>query len=92
MILQYTNKSVQYRRVVSGHSEPCLKSVGHMTNELLKFKNVNKSFKIVRDVNQQQQKVCAMCVYAIELATTNFESVSGLLNLTNLICHYVDGP
>ena len=28
---------VQYRRVVSGHSEPCLKSLGHMTKELLKF-------------------------------------------------------
>ena len=24
-------KGVQYRRVVSGHSEPSLKSVGHMT-------------------------------------------------------------
>ena len=35
-------KGVQYRRVVSGHSEPCLSPVGHMTNELLKFKNVNK--------------------------------------------------
>jgi hypothetical protein len=31
-------KGVQYRRVVSGHSEPCLKSVGHMTKELLIFK------------------------------------------------------
>jgi hypothetical protein len=47
-------KGVQYRRAVSGHYEPCLKSVGHMTKELLKFKYCNKSFKIVRDVNQQK--------------------------------------
>jgi hypothetical protein len=30
-------KGVQYRRVVSGHSEPCLSQVGHMTKELWKF-------------------------------------------------------
>ena len=35
-------KGVQYKRVVIGHSEPLLKSLGHMTNELLKFKHVNK--------------------------------------------------
>ena len=69
----YKLKDVQYRRVVSGHSEPSLKSVGHITKELLKFKNVNKEQKIVRDVNRQKQ-VCAMCVYAIGLATTSFES------------------
>ena len=54
-------KGVQYRRVVSGHSEPCLKSVGHMTKELLKLKNVHKSFKIVRGVNGQKKK-CVQCV------------------------------
>uniref|UniRef100_A0A8C7DSR9 Uncharacterized protein n=1 Tax=Oncorhynchus kisutch TaxID=8019 RepID=A0A8C7DSR9_ONCKI len=32
-------KGVQYRRVVSGHYEPCLSPVGNITNELLKFKN-----------------------------------------------------
>ena len=33
---------MQYRRVVGVHSAPCLKSLGHMTKELLKF----ESFKI----------------------------------------------
>ena len=41
----------------SGHSEPCLKSVGHMT----KLKNVNKLFKIVRDVNRPKEK-CVQCM------------------------------
>ena len=39
-------KGVQYRRVVSGHSEPCLRSVGHMTKELLNFKHLNKQFQM----------------------------------------------
>jgi hypothetical protein len=30
-------KGVQYVGPLSGHSEPCLKSSGHMTQELLKF-------------------------------------------------------
>uniref|UniRef100_A0A4W5NHZ7 Translocase of inner mitochondrial membrane 17 homolog B (yeast) n=1 Tax=Hucho hucho TaxID=62062 RepID=A0A4W5NHZ7_9TELE len=42
-------KGVQYRRVVSGHSEPCLSQVGHMTNELLKFKWVFQSVKGFRN-------------------------------------------
>jgi hypothetical protein len=35
-------KGVQSVDPLSGHSEPCLSTVGHMTKELLKFKNVNK--------------------------------------------------
>ena len=40
-------KGVQYRRVVSGYSEPCLSQVGHMSKDLLnvsKNNNVKKKF------------------------------------------------
>ena len=40
-------KGVQYVGSLSVHSAPCLKPVGHVTNEQLKFKHLNKSFKIV---------------------------------------------
>ena len=42
-------EGVQYKRIVSGHSESCLRSVGHMTKELLKlvsWKNIENSCKI----------------------------------------------
>ena len=52
-------KSVQYRRVVSGHSEPWL-GTGYMTKKLLKFKSLKNECKNVRDKNRQT-KECAMC-------------------------------
>ena len=65
-------KGVQCISSLSVHYEPCLRCVGHMTEALLIF-NYYYYFLIVRDVNRQQ-KVCAMCVYAIGRARTSFES------------------
>jgi hypothetical protein len=43
-------KGVQCVGPLSGHSEPCLKSLGHMTKELLKFKFFKDSCKIMWDL------------------------------------------
>ena len=54
-----TSKCAIYEGIVSGHSEPFLRSLGHMTMELLKFYIWKNSCKNVWDENQQT-KGCAI--------------------------------
>ena len=53
------HQSVRYEGIVNGHSEPCLKSLGHMTKELLKFYILKNLCKILLDENGQT-KGCAI--------------------------------
>ena len=54
-------KGVQCVGPLSVHSELCLKS-GHMTKELLKFKNVKKSLKTLKDNKRDKKTVCDVCL------------------------------
>ena len=54
-------KGVQRVGPLSGHSEPCLKSIGHMTKELLKFECKKKFVLCLRSLNNSTRntKCCS---------------------------------